>query len=501
MMNPHNTEIITGLSLAGIIPCMTKTLTKKLSNIDNAVALHQADYDQLLSSLEAKFKEVQNNLVTANGAKPLEYYKWLDFDYLLEANQETKALAKAMLAKNYQHYLIVGMGGSGINSLVLQNSLNEFTPSGNKFTVQNNLDPSSLLARLDSIDLDSTLFVFISKSGTTDEVRRNVATILDHWDRHPAKQSFASDVDTKEVGTVQSTSSTNGDSCREESQNCHAKFAAQSVFITEPAREGKKNFLHDLRTELKAKTGTEPPFLANDPNIGGRFSMFSPVGMFTAELMGLDSDAMIKAAADVFEDFKAAQSIQESEAAKIAALDILLTQKGLQNRYSMVYADSFEALNKFRAQLKGESLNKTGVASTIQVPGVGTANHHSDLELLFKKDNKLVLEQIYWGKPAQDHVNSKSLDCLDDLVGQSNHQSLIDNHIIALGKYLIDNKAVVIQTIIPEQNEKYLSQFCMQDMLITIVQGGLQDPVGSSTILDLVIRQEEVERYKKSLKK
>ncbi|MDA0772690.1 MAG: hypothetical protein O3C63_07070 [Cyanobacteria bacterium] len=445
---------------------MTKTLTKKLSNIDNAVALHQADYDQLLSSLEDKFKEVQNNLVTANGTKPLEYYKWLDFDYLLEANQATKALAKAMLAKNYQHYLIVGMGGSGINSLVLQNSLNEFTPSGNKFIVQNNLDPSSLLARLDSINLDSTLFIFISKSGTTDEVRRNVATILNHW-----------------------------------GSNCYNKFAAQSVFITEPALEGTKNFLHDLRAELKAKTGTEPPFLANDPNIGGRFSMFSPVGMFTAELMGLDSDAMIKAAADVFEDFKAAQSIQDSEAAKIAALDILLTQKGLQNRYSMVYADSFEALNKFRAQLKGESLNKTGVASTIQVPGVGTANHHSDLELLFKKDNKLVLEQIYWGKPAQDHVNTKSLDCLDDLVGQSNHQSLIDNHIVALGKYLIDNKAVVIQTIIPEQNEKYLSQFCMQDMLITIVQGGLQDPIGSNTILDLVIRQEEVERYKKSLKK
>ena len=44
-----------------------------------------------------------------------------------------------------------------------------------------------------------------------------------------------------------------------------------------------------------------------------------------------------------------------------------------------------EAINKFRAQLKGESLNKDGIDSTIHVPGIGTVNHHSDLVLLLKK--------------------------------------------------------------------------------------------------------------------
>lgn len=445
---------------------MAKTISKKLSKLDHAIALHSVEYEKLLSSLDPKFKELQNDLSSANGIKRLEYYKWLDFDYLLAINKQSKALAKEVLKQNYQHYLIIGMGGSGINSLVLQNSLNEFSLSGHKFIVQNNLDPSSLLARLKSINLDSTLFVLISKSGGTDEVRRNIATILNYL----------------------------GD-------DSYSKFAKQSIIITEPICQGKKNFLHDLSAELQSKTGSQPKFLENDPDIGGRFSMFSPVGMFTAELMGLDSDAMIKAASAVFQDFKAASSIQESEIAKIATLDILLSRKGIQNRYSMVYADSLEALNKFRAQLKGESLNKTGIDSTVQIAGIGTANHHSDLELLFKKDNKLVLEQIYWVKPAQDHTNSKSLDCLNDLVGQSNHQALIDNHILALAKYLVDNKAIVIQTAIPEQNETYLAQFCMQDMLATVVQGGLQDPLGSKSILDLVIRQEEVERYKKSLKK
>jgi hypothetical protein len=41
----------------------------------------------------------------------------------------------------------------------------------------------------------------------------------------------------------------------------------------------------------------------------------------------------------------------------------------------------------------------------------------------------------------------------------------------------------------------------MQDMLITVVQAGIQDSTGSTEKQDLVIRQWEVERYKKSLKK
>ena len=442
------------------------TKTKRLINIHEASARVQPAYGDLLTSLEGKFKELQDALASANSTKPLPYYKWLDFDYLLEVNKGSKALAAEVLKHGYQDVLVVGMGGSGINSLVLQNSLKEFSNTSPSFTVQNNLDPSSLLSRLKSFDLDSTLFVFISKSGTTDEVKRNIATILNFW-----------------------------------GEGCEEKFAKQSVFITEPAREGKANTFHEIRAELKAKTGVEPPFLENDPNIGGRFSMFCPVGMFTAELMGLDSDAMINSARSVFEDFSSASSIEESDVAKLAALDILLSRQGYETRYSMVYADSFEALNKFRAQLKGESLNKTGVAATVHLPGLGTATHHSDLELLFKKNNKLVLEQVYYGKPMQDHENAKSLDCLDGLVGESNHASLIKNHIQALFGYLVENKAPVIQTCIPEQSEKYLAQFCMQDMLVTIVQGGLQDAEGENKILDLVIRQEEVEKYKASLRK
>ncbi len=454
------------------------TMTEELTNLDDATKLYEPDFSKFLQTLEAKFKELQTRLGEANagGAKQLEYYKWLDFDYLSKINQETKAVASQIKKQNYKHALVMGMGGSGINSLMLKNALQEFSIKSQGSTIipdwliQNNLDPTSMLGRIAKIDLNKTLFIIISKSGSTDEVKRNITTLLDYWSEQAKKDITES-------------------------------FARQSIYITEPPREGKKNFLHTMRDELKSKTGFEPPYLENDPNIGGRFSLFSPVGMFSAELMGLDSDALLNGAKQVFDNFKSNKSIQESVIAKLAALDIFLVRKGLASRYSMVYSDSLEAFNKFRAQLKGESLNKNGIDSTVHVPGIGTVNHHSDLELLLKTNNKLILEQIYFVKPAQDHTNKKSLDCLSDLVGQSNHQSLIDNHINPLYKYILSTKAPVIQTRIPEQNETYLAAVCMQDMLVTVMQAGLQDSLGSIEKLDLAIRQHEVEKYKGSLRK
>ncbi len=428
------------------------------------------EFKTFQANFKNKYQEVKENLTAAGESKSkLDYYKWLDFNYLEAVNKKTIELASSIKKRQtLKNIFIVGMGGSGINSMVLKNALYEFTTQAKpyNFIIQNNLDPVSLAARLYEIDesFNDTLFVIITKSGGTDEVRRNLQTIMNHAE---AKPGF----DLK-------------------------KFSANLIFITEPEREGKENFIHVFRNEIKEKTGAVLPYLENDPNIGGRFSMFSPVGMFTAEMMGLSSEELIKGAKTSFENFKAGSEVFFD----LASFDIYLARKGYNTRYSMVYADALESVNKFRAQLKGESLNKDGIDSTIHVAGIGTVNHHSDLELLLKKNNGLILEQIFFAKALNDHKNKTSLDCMKDLDGQSNFDSLRQNHIEPLAKYILENKAPVIQTIISEQNEAAVAEFCMQDMLITVLQAGIQDNPGSTEKQDLVIRQWEVERYKKSLK-
>jgi len=442
------------------------------TNLDDAVKLFEPKFSEFYGSHAEKLAELRDRLKTANEeASRLEYYKWLDSAYLKEVNASTKELAAKLKAKNYSNMLVIGMGGSGINPLLIKNSLYEFAidrKSTLNIIVQNNLDPTSMTARLEDIksSLDSTLFVIISKSGGTDEVRRNINIILDTW--------------SEKIGTDLALKT----------------FASNSVIITEPLdKDPGKNFLHRFNEELKSKTGVQMPWLENDPNIGGRFSLFSPVGMFIAEMLGLDSDTMIEASAKAFQDFISG----DDTCAKLAAFDILLSRNNFSSRYSMVYSDSLEVLNKFRAQLKGESLNKDGIDSTIHVPGIGTVNHHSDLELLLKKNNGVILEQVFFTEPLQDHTNKKELETMKDLAGSSNYKSLVDNHINPLKDYILSNGAPVIQREIAKQDEASISYFLMQDMLTTILQAGLQDELGSITKLDLAIRQHEVERYKKSL--
>ncbi len=461
---------------------MTKTTSLSSTDLSGVKKIFATELAEISTALEPKFKELQKTLSTASSK--LEYFKWLDFDYLRKVNAETKALASSIKSKGIRNALVVGMGGSGINSMVLQNALQEFRPANAqsiKVIVQNNLDPSSLKSRLLKLDvsgeLDKTIFIVISKSGSTDEVTRNTNTIINYLARSLGKA----------VG---------------EQTEVLANFASRLVIITEPAQEGKKNFLLDLKKEIETKSSVDIPSLENHPFVGGRFSMFSPVGMLSAELMGLSSDALIAGAEACWKDFSAA-SLADSTVAQLALLDITLVRKhGYAHRYSMVYADALEAVNKFRAQLKGESLNKTGIDSTVHVAGIGTVNHHSDLELLLKDGNKLILEQIYFARPTLDHINqSTGLEAFKAIENESNHESLLRNHIKPLGAYLLGKNCPVIETVISEQKEEPLAYFLMQDMLVTIVQAGLQDAPGAVEKLDLAIRQWEVENYKKALRK
>ena len=284
--------------------------------------------EEYCGNYEEKFKDLQEKLVkhinSSNEANKLEYFQWLKFPYLKEINESSIKLAAEVKAKGYKKAVIVGMGGSGINSLVLNNALAEFSNPRDKaleLVVQNNLDSSSMQARLEQIgaDLSKTLFVIISKSGGTDEVRRNLYSIISYQKKNSPEK-------LKEL-------------------------MASLVFITEPAKEGKKNFLRELASEIKEKYSVEVPFLENHPEVGGRFSMFSPVGMFSTELLGFDSKAMLAGAEECLNDFINEKSIKDNTISKLALIDLSLNQSGIVDRYSMVYSDSLEAVNKFRLQM------------------------------------------------------------------------------------------------------------------------------------------------------
>lgn len=463
---PQNAKRLLEASLELEIP-----ENKAISKLDKLKDFVDSPQELFVDHFRLLYEKTLNTLIGANEKETKqEYFKWLDFNYLREASATSSNLAKALKNKGINNLFVVGMGGSGINALVLKNAFYDHGQTNGKagLYVQNNLDPSSLLSKLDELKasdkLAKTAFTFISKSGGTDEVKRNLYTILDFL-----HEVYGSD------------------------ENAIEQFAKQAVFITE---NNPGNFLCKLKEEIKSKLKVEIPFIEHHPEIGGRFSMFSPVGLFVAHMLELDANKLLIGAEDCWKDLVSQKALEKSQIGKSALYDIIFFRQGYRNKYSMVYSDSLEALNKFRAQLRGESLNKNGIDSTMHVPGTGTINHHSDLEMLFKDQNQVILEQIVFAEPARDHRNTyDTLKSIEELEGQSNYQSLLQGHVLPIYDYLSQNGHPVIMTVIDKHNEQSLGYFLMHDMLSTVMQAGLQDRLDDS------IRQKEVERYKVQVKK
>jgi glucose-6-phosphate isomerase len=112
--------------------------------------------------------------------------------------------------------------------------------------------------------------------------------------------------------------------------------------------------------------------------IGGRFSVFSPVGLFPLSLLGYDINAICRGAQKVFENFPSNDYAQQ--AAQMAALIFINYQKGKNILDTFVFNPSLESLGAWYRQLVGESLGKNGKGMTPTV-SVGTQDLHSVTQL------------------------------------------------------------------------------------------------------------------------
>ena len=132
--------------------------------------------------------------------------------------------------------------------------------------------------------------------------------------------------------------------------------------------------------------------------IGGRFSVFSQVGLVFAKMAGIDTDAFL-AGARMAEEACRSRDRKENPALQLAAMKYLAKVKhGIDTEVIMPYGDSLRALGCWYAQLLGESLGKKQDLSGQEihygrtpVAAVGTTDMHSlTQEHQEGKKNKLV---------------------------------------------------------------------------------------------------------------
>jgi glucose-6-phosphate isomerase len=297
--------------------------------------------DRTLARLQPRLASLREDY--ASGALPLlRVPEWRDD---IEAARE----ALATLTKDARTLVFFGTGGSSLGGQTLAQLGGWGIPGddGNggqrdrpRTRFYDNLDPRTLERALSSLDLATTRFVVVSKSGNTPE------TLV---------QTIAAIEAVRAAGL--------GD-----------RIPALFLGLTEP-RSKATNGLRDLCEALSI------PTLPHDPNIGGRFSGLTNVGLLPALARGLDVEALRDGAGSVVKALLEARAPQDFAPAVGAAVAVGLAKEcGVKVNVMLPYSDRLSRFAAWYVQLWGESLGKNGEGTT-PVAALGPVDQHSQLQL------------------------------------------------------------------------------------------------------------------------
>jgi glucose-6-phosphate isomerase len=304
-----------------------------------------------LDVLRARFGNIQKEVRQRRGAGEYGFYNLVSQGPTVRA---IRTFAEG-LGQAHDHVLVLGIGGSALGTKALLNALrppawNELDDEGRDFfprlTVLENIDPVSVAAALGRIDPRRVLVNVISKSGGTAETMAQYLVVRAWLEQALGPAAYR-----------------------------------HLVFTTDPARGA----LRELAQRERIATLDVPP------DVGGRFSVLSPVGLLPAALVGIDIEGLLEGAGRAL-DRSEADDLLQNPAALYAALhweaDVAL---GANVHVVMPYADQLRNFAEWYRQLWAESLGKrvdrggrTVNVGPTPVAAVGATDQHSQVQLFME---------------------------------------------------------------------------------------------------------------------
>ena len=249
-----------------------------------------------------------------------------------------------------------------------------------------------------------------------------------------------------------------------------------------------------LRALCKADGFPDENMLTIPDNVGGRYSVFTPVGLFPAAVMGLDVRALLLGAAAMTRRFLD-ERFENNPVLQYAAVNYLMaTQYQKPIRVMSVWSKKLEALGLWYDQLLAESLGKQGLGPT-PITGVQTRDLHSRGQehqegMRDKVINNIVVKG--WTNPP---IMVGMSDRNEDELNTYNRKSLPDLMVAArdgTNKAYHDAARPTADLVMPTISEHTMGQLMQMLMLATVVEGRLLgvNPYG----------QPGVEAYKGNMK-
>ncbi|MGE0482193.1 MAG: glucose-6-phosphate isomerase [Phycisphaerae bacterium] len=347
-----------------------------------------------------------------------------------------------------ENLVVLGIGGSALGNIALHTALNPAYHNlrtarqrrGPRLFVLDNVDPTHIADLLDLLGpaLRRTLFNVISKSGETAETAAQFLIVRDLLRRR--------------LG---------------------AKQLAKRVLVTTDAEKGI------LRDQL-ARDGFDS--LPVPGIVGGRFSVLSAVGLFSAAMCGANIRKLL-AGADAMAGRVAQTDARKNPAALLAILLHAFYVRGKRLHVMIPYSDQLKDLADWYRQLWAESLGKatdldgtTVHTGPTPIRALGATDQHSQVQLYREGPNDKVFVFLEVEKFARDvkipRADRRTPPELRYLAGSSLGRLL--NAEKRATEYALVNSGRPCLTIrFPAVNEGTVGQFLMLWEATTTIAGRL----------------------------
>lgn len=315
----------------------------------------------------SKYRETITNIITSLNQrkdKPGQNLQWMNLGYHEQTVWYVKEFA-SMVKGRFENILVLGIGGSALGGIAVTEALlkpywNLLTPEQRnnmpRIFFLDNIDPDTMNGLFKILDLKKTLVNVITKSGSTAETMSQYMVLKDMM-----QKELGDDYRKNIIATT------------DKSMGVLRQLADQ---------EGYKTFI-----------------IPDD--VGGRFSVFSAVGLVPFALVGLNIDQIINGIKDMDLALKNTD-INQNIAAQSALIQYLMdTKLGKKLSVMMPYSTRLRYISDWFVQLWAESLgkefNRAGEKVNIgptPIKAVGATDQHSLIQLYNEGPNDKIITFI-----------------------------------------------------------------------------------------------------------
>lgn len=392
----------------------------------SSIQLHKEHLQQFITSEELlniskETLAAKETLISCTG-KGNDFLGWIDLPNTLspEIVSSIKKDVEVLTPKS-KLFVVVGIGGSylGARAVIeaLQSEFASMEKSDHPYVIYagHTLSEDYYHQLLQMLDSHDYAVAVISKSGTTTEPAVAFRIIKAHLEHKYGKAN-----------------------------------AAERIIAITDARRGA---LHDIAQQEGYQTYVIPD------NVGGRFSVLTPVGLLPIAMAGYDIDKLLKGACDMRDICINNNTLEDNPALMYAAIRNLLYRKGRKVEILENFVPNLKYISEWWKQLYGESEGKEGKGILPHSLSFTTDLH--SMGQYVQEGERLMFETVL--SVAQPHnrveipMDAQNLDGINYLVGKSLTEI---NHNAELGTILahVDGGVPVLRIEVPTVDEYVLGQ-------------------------------------------